>query len=82
MATGLAPAIAIKAVRGTESPSKRVVVGVMGTSRSSSGGDGRGAGLAVWLSSLPDVHVAYVCDVDSGRREAAAKSLGVDVVEG
>ena len=46
------------------SPARKVVVGVMGTSRYAAGGDGRGSHLAKTLAKLPNVEVAYVCDVD------------------
>jgi predicted dehydrogenase len=45
-------------------PSSRVVVGVMGTSRNATGGEGRGCHLATTLATLPGVEVGYVCDVD------------------
>ena len=45
-------------------PSRKVVIGVMGTSRNSKGGDGRGSELAKGFASLAGVEVAYVCDVD------------------
>jgi predicted dehydrogenase len=50
-------------------------LGVMGTSRNSSGGDGRGAELAVGFSSLEGVEVAYVCDVDERNVANAIKSV-------
>src|SRR5580765_6589803 len=37
------------------SPSRKVVVGVMGTSRYAAGGDGRGSHLAKTLAKLPNV---------------------------
>lgn len=38
---------------------------------------GRGTQDARLLKSIPNVELAYVCDVDAGRRETAAKALGV-----
>ena len=58
-----------------KSPSRRVTVGVMGTSRDSKGGDGRGSHLAATLASLPGVRVAYVCDVDSRNVPKAIESV-------
>ena len=56
-------------------PSRRVVVGVMGTSRTAKGGDGRGAHLAATLAGLPGVHVSYVCDVDDRNVPKAIESV-------
>src|SRR5689334_3706769 len=43
----------------------RIVVGVMGCSRSNSGRNpGRGSTLAIGMAALPGAEVAYVCDVD------------------
>jgi len=50
-----------------ESPSDRIVVGVMGLSR--------GRALATRFSGQSNVDVKYVCDVDSNRAAAAAKQL-------
>jgi predicted dehydrogenase len=49
-------------VRG-RSPNSKIVVGVMGVSRSTSGGNGRGCELALSLGTLPNVEVAYLSDV-------------------
>ncbi len=46
-------------------PSKKIIVGVMGTSHNADGGDGRGSALAAGFASLPGAEVAYVCDVDA-----------------
>lgn len=55
--------------------SDKVTVGVMGLSR--------GAALAQTYSSLPDVEVRYICDVDSKRletyREVLSKAVSYDV---
>src|SRR5688500_8526087 len=48
----------------TTSPARKVIIGVMGTSRSGNDNDGRGTHLAATLASLAGVEVAYVCDVD------------------
>jgi predicted dehydrogenase len=63
------------AVRGAESPNNRIVVGVMGTSRNSIGGDGRGTELAVGLASLAGVEVGYICDVDERNVPKAIESV-------
>ena len=57
------------------SPTRRVVVGVMGTSRDLKGGDGRGSHLAATLATLPGVHVAYICDVDQRNIPKAIESV-------
>ncbi len=62
-------------VAGEAAPSNRVVVAVMGTSRNSSGGDGRGTDLAVGLASLPGVEVSYICDVDDQHAAKAVESV-------
>ncbi|MBW3596336.1 MAG: Gfo/Idh/MocA family oxidoreductase [Planctomycetes bacterium] len=49
----------------------RLVVGLIGCG-------GRGVHNARSFKSVPGVELAYVCDVDEGRRSAAAKSLSVD----
>jgi predicted dehydrogenase len=65
----------LPAVNGAESPQQRLLVGVMGTSRNSAGGDGRGTELAVGFASLPGVEVAYVCDVDERNVSKAVESV-------
>lgn len=62
-------------------PSKKVIVGVMGTSRYANGGDGRGSHLAATLAKLPNVEVAYVCDVDQRHLDYAIDRVG-KVVKG
>ncbi len=54
----------------------RLVIGCMGTSRNSAGGDGRGAELARGFAAIPGVEVAYVCDVDERAAANAAASVG------
>jgi predicted dehydrogenase len=65
----------LPAVRGAESPSNKVVVGVIGTSRNSVGGDGRGTELAVWAGELPGIEIAWVCDVDERNVPKAVESV-------
>ncbi|HSG69206.1 MAG TPA: Gfo/Idh/MocA family oxidoreductase [Planctomycetaceae bacterium] len=48
-----------------QSPNERIRVGVMGTSRNSIGGDGRGTHLAAQFAQQENTEVVYVCDVDS-----------------
>jgi predicted dehydrogenase len=66
MAAGLA--LAGKSARAADSPSEKVVVGVMGLSR--------GRALAVGFAKQAGCEVKYVCDVDATRAEAAASSVG------
>lgn len=73
--TAFASVSLLPAVRGAEAPSDRVLIGVIGCSRNSSGGDGRGTELAVGFSNLPGVEVAYVCDVDSRNVPKATESI-------
>ena len=73
-ATGVAAFNLLPAIHGAESPNQKVVVGVMGASRNSQGGDGRGAELAVGLAMLPGVEVAYICDVDERN---VPKAIGI-----
>ena len=56
--------IAHRALADSSSPNERVRVGVMGVSRYANGSEGRGSHLAVTFAALPNVEVAYVCDVD------------------
>ena len=55
---------------GAKSANDKLLVGLVGCG-------GRGTHDAKLFKDTPNVEVAYVCDVDDGRREAAAKSLGV-----
>jgi predicted dehydrogenase len=75
LAAGVLTAPALVSVRGAEAPSNKLVLGVMGVSRNSAGGDGRGAELAVGFASLPGVEVAYVCDVDERNVPGAIESV-------
>src|SRR4029453_19578707 len=67
LATGLIAAGSSAAAQGA---SGKLVVGLVG-------GGGRGTHDAGLFKNMPNVELAYVCDVDEARREAAAKSLGV-----
>ncbi len=54
----------------------RIVVAVMGASRSNSGRNpGRGATLAIGMAGLPGAEVAYVCDVDEKHLAAAVADV-------
>jgi predicted dehydrogenase len=54
----------------------RIVVAVMGTSRSNSGRNpGRGATLAIGMAGLPGAEVATVCDVDEKHLAAAVADV-------
>ena len=57
------------------SANERIRVGVMGTSRNSVGGDGRGTTLATEFAKQPNTEVAYVCDVDSRNVGKAIESV-------
>jgi predicted dehydrogenase len=74
-AVGLMAAPSLIPTTGAEAPSNKLLVGVMGVSRNSAGGDGRGAELAVGFASLPGVEVAYVCDVDERNVPKAIESV-------
>lgn len=74
-ATAAAAFSILPALHGAESPSNKIVVGVMGTSRSSSGGDGRGTELAVDFAKLPGVELRYICDADSRNTPKATESI-------
>jgi predicted dehydrogenase len=70
-AAGLAAAAVLRGSQGqAASPNEKIVVGLIGCG-------GRGKHDAGLFGKLSNVEVAYVCDVDAGRREEAAKSLGV-----
>lgn len=59
------------AIRASDSPNEKLVVGLIGCG-------GRGVHDAGLFSKIPNVEVAWVCDVDEARRLEAAKNLGVE----
>lgn len=65
--TGLALFGAIPGLRGADTPSRRIRVGVMGL--------GRGMDHVRALQQIPGVDVAWLCDIDTHRIAAAAKWL-------
>jgi predicted dehydrogenase len=68
-AVGAAGLALSRSARAQEaSPSKRIVVGVMGMSR--------GLAVASTFAAQPNVDVRYVCDVDSTRAAKAAEDVG------
>jgi predicted dehydrogenase len=54
-----------------QSANDKLVVGLIGCG-------GRGAGDAARFKQMPNVELAYVCDVDESRRGKAAQALGVE----
>jgi len=61
---------------GATGANDRIVVGVMGVSRSNSGkSPGRGSTLAMGMAALPGAEVAYVCDVDEKYLAAAVADV-------
>ena len=76
-ASAVAAAPATRAASSSSAPGRRVILGVMGTSRS-----GRGAHLAATLATLPGVHVAYVCDVDSRNVSNAIETVSKKLRDG
>jgi len=71
-AAGMATAFSTRAAADT--PSERVVIGVMGLSR--------GRALASTFAKLPNVEVRYVCDADSDRARACANMLAEEGAPG
>jgi len=69
---GLAAAAALSAspAQGAKGANERIRVGLIGCG-------GRGNHDAALIQKMPNVELAYVCDVDDGRRNLTAKSLGV-----
>ncbi len=67
LAVGLA---AVGTATAAQGANDKVLVALVGCG-------GRGTHDATQFQKTPNVELAYVCDVDSARREAAAKSLGV-----
>src|SRR5438034_11178978 len=56
------------AVKPGQSASDKVTIAIMGIR-------GRGRALAGLFSSLPDVNIAFLCDVDPGVYDKAAKAI-------
>ncbi len=74
-ALGLAPSLR------AQGANEKLVVGVMGCSRSNSGKNpGRGASLAIGMAQLPGVEVAVVCDVDSKYLDAVVADVSAKQV--
>src|SRR6185503_17416260 len=81
LAAGGLPAVAL-AKAGSPASARahgandRIVVGVMGCSRSNNGKNpGRGSALAMGVAALPGAEVAYVCDVDEKHLEAVTADV-------
>jgi predicted dehydrogenase len=70
---GIAAAAAFEAAPAfaAKGANEKLVVGLIGCG-------GRGGHDAGLFKGVPNVEVAYVCDVDAARRQSAAKILGVD----
>lgn len=66
---------ATRAAQVPASPSNRVRVAVVGVSHNAVFGEGRGTHLAKTLVTLPNVEVAYVCDVDETFVRKAVEDL-------
>jgi len=64
------------------SPSRRVVVGIMGISQKSGGGMARGTDLAHALLAIPGVDIAYVCDVDQRNVSHAIETVSKKLEKG
>ncbi len=76
LAAALPLALATRgSLQGADAPSNRIRIGVMGTSRNSIGGDGRGTSLARQLAAQPGAEIAYICDVDQRNVEKAIESV-------
>ena len=69
-ATGAVARVLAQTLPST-SASPKVIVGIMGTSAK-----GRGVQLATALAKVPDVHIAYVCDVDERNVRNAVETVG------
>lgn len=70
--TGVAAATTLKATRAIgNSPNEKITFGLIGCG-------GRGAHDAKLMKDVPNVEIAYVCDVDESRRQSVAKTLDVD----
>jgi predicted dehydrogenase len=75
--TSAAVAMTAVSYRAIAGANEKVLVGVMGASRTSNGGNGRGSELAVGFASQKNAEVAYICDVDERHMTKA-----VEVVAG
>lgn len=71
MGVTVAAGLASQRARGANAPGERLVVGLIGCG-------GRGVHDAGLFQKTPGVELAYVCDVDESRRQAAAGTLGID----
>ncbi len=70
--TGVAVATSLRAAHAIgDSPNEKLTVGLIGCG-------GRGVHDAGLFKNVPNIELAYVCDVDEGRRHSAAEKLGVD----
>ena len=77
LAAGAAAGLAVSGPGArAQGANDRLVVAVMGTSRSNSGKNpGRGSSLAMGMAALAGVEVAYVCDVDEKYLAAAVADV-------
>ncbi len=64
-AGSVAAALAFPAIARSQTPNSNVRVAVVGASRTLTGGPGHGAELALALASMPQVELAYICEVES-----------------
>jgi predicted dehydrogenase len=69
-------AIAFPYIARSSSPNSKVVIAVIGASRNTKGGNGRGAELAVAFAGLKNTEVGAVCDVDAFNAGKAAEEVG------
>lgn len=75
LATTALSALAFPAIVRGLAPNSKIVVAVMGVSRTSSGGNGRGSELALSLAGLPNVEVTALCDVDEHHLAKAIEAV-------
>jgi predicted dehydrogenase len=69
-AVAAAAALSVTRPVGAQGTNGKLIVGLIGCG-------GRGRGDAARFKAVPDVELAYVCDVDQSRRGKAADELGV-----
>lgn len=69
--TGLGVVASLSSRASTANPNDKLTLGLIGCG-------GRGLQDAMRFKDVPNVELVYVCDCDEGRRNAAAKTLGVD----